>query len=532
MSHLARVIQDLSPTMLVCLDSLTGLITFHNTSFAENLRYESSYILGQSIFKFVDENSFIDLAKSLKSIGLNGEINLNITLMNSASGLLETQLQICRRGDDDFLVYLFFTDLTAQIKKDKELEVYQQIIASSKELMILVDSKYRYQIVNQAYLKYTGLKEEEVIGHTVYDVHGENADRVTTLLDEAFQTGRTHRFQSKVFNPKTRQLASIDSILSPCLNHNDEVIGVIICARDISTYIETSNAISSSNRYYKALFEHSPDLLASVNLKTGLILNANRTLETVLGYGNAELTGQHLFKFHGRSYKRILAEAIVNLSNNHAINSLEVSLIAKDGNVITAELRTTPIVDEDSSIAIFVWRDTRYQEKLAFKAAHDPLTHLLNRSGFMPLMEKPFEAGEMRVVCFLDIDNFKQLNDTSGHLSGDEFLIDMAGLLKQNITKQDKLCRLGGDEFLILVSQRELADVHKLMRIILLKINALIKGQRKYLNAKLGVSIGVTPFNDGESSRAVLKRADQACYQSKNNGKNQVSVLDTTDVSQ
>ena len=533
MSHLPRAIQELSPTLLACLDNATGLISFHNPIFAEKLRYDSSQVLGQSVFQFVNESSFIPLAKALKSIAPNDEINLNVTLKKSNDESLETRLQVCRRGEDDFLVYLFFIDTTAQIKKDKDLEVFKQIIASSKELIALVDKDHRYQVVNQAFVKYAGVKEQDIIGKTVWDIHGDiDTPNITKMLDQTLKKGKSFRFELDILNPASQEQINIDSMLSPYRTPNGEVIGVIVCARDISSYVQTSKEVESSNRYYKTLFEYSPDLLASINLQTGLILDANRTLESVLGYEESELTGQHLFKFHGKAHKRVLAEAIVKLSNNHPIHSLEVSLLAKDGSCISAELKTTPIVDEDSSIAIFVWRDTRYQEKLAFKAAHDPLTHILNRSGFMPLLEQPFEAEEKRVLCFLDIDNFKLLNDTSGHLSGDEFLIDMADLLKQNISSHDKLCRLGGDEFLVLVRERELDEVHKLMRIILLKINSLIKGQRKYLNAKLGISIGITPFNPGESSRTVLKRADEACYQSKNNGKNQISTLDTKAIAQ
>lgn len=526
MTQLTRVIQELSPTMLICLDGVAGTILFHNTAFAEKLRYDSEKILDESIFQFVHERSFIPLAKALKSIQAKGEINLKVTLKKSNDQGIEANLQVCRRGEDDFLVYLFFDDISAQAQKDKDLEVYQQIISSSKEIMFLVNTDYHYQVVNQAFLNHFGMKEDRVLQQHIQDVHPEDANILISMLDSIIQTGKTHRFQSEMTSSVTKQVSDIDSILSPYFGKNGEVVGVIACARDISSHIQMSKGIRSSNRYYKTLFEHSPDLLASVSLQTGLILDANRTLETVLGYEKSDLIGQHLFKLHGKAHKKVLAEAIVNLSNNHPINSLEVSLIAKDGNCISADLRTTPIIDEGNSIAIFVWRDTRYQEKLAYKAAHDPLTHLLNRSGFMPLLEKPFESDEKRVLCFIDIDNFKALNDTSGHLSGDEFLIGMADLLRQSISQQDKLCRLGGDEFLILVRQRELDQVYKLMRVVLLKINALVKGERKYLNANLGVSIGLTPFEPDESSRDVLKRADQACYQSKRNGKNQVSVLE------
>ena len=526
MGSLARTIQTLSPAMLACLDRSTGLINFHNPVFAERLGYPSSQILEHSIFQFIDESSFIPLAKALKTLQANAEQDLNVFLKTASGQLLETSLQVCRRGEDDFLVYLFFIDITAHSQKDQDLAVYQQIISSSKELMSLVSRDFIYVVANQAYLNHFKIKEEDIVGHSVWEIHGDKAAPLVRKLEETFQNKKTVRFQAEINDPVTQETIHIDSMHSPYVNPQGEVVGAIVCARDVSIYIKTGNAIRSSNLYYKTLFQHSPDLLAAVNLKTGLILDANQTLERVLGYEKSELTGLHLFKFHGKAHKKVLAEAIVDLSKNNPIHSLAVSLIAKDGSCISADLKTTPIIEDDSSIAIFVWRDTRYQEKLAYKAAHDPLTHLLNRSGFMPLLEKPFNEQETRVLCFIDIDNFKQLNDSCGHLCGDEFLIDMAELLRQHISQHDRLCRLGGDEFLILICQRERDDVYKLMKVILLKINMLIKGQHKYLSAKLGVSIGLTSFQSNESSRDVLKRADDACYQSKRNGKNQISIDD------
>lgn len=525
MTHLARIIQELSPNMLVCLDRVTASIVYYNPAFSEKMRYESLELIDTSIFKFIDESSFIPLARVLKSIPPNDERSLSVSLKKSNAQIIDATVQVCRRSEDDILLYLFFVDNSAQEKKDEDLEVYQQVIASAQEIMLLVDADYIYRVVNKAFLANTGLDEKAVIGRSVKEVFGKDGDNIVKMLDATLDTGKTVRFQSELINPLTQKLINFDSMQSPYFDEAGKVVGVIVCARDITTYVQANKEVISSNHYYKSLFEYSPDLLASVNLQTGLILDANRTLEKVLGYDNGELSDQHLFKFHGKAHKKVLAEAIVNLSNNNPIHSLEVSLLAKDGTCISADLRTTPIVDEDSNIAIFVWRDTRYQEKLAFKAAHDALTHLLNRAGFMPLLEQQFDAEEKRVLCFLDIDNFKLLNDNSGHLAGDEFLIEMADLLRKSTGPHDKLCRLGGDEFVVMVCGRVLEDVHKMMRVILLKINALIKGQRKYLNAKLGISIGMTPFNSGESSRTVLTRADEACYQAKNNGKNQIAVL-------
>lgn len=525
MRSLAETVQHITPVMTVCIDSSTGLITYHNPRFLKRTGYTSEQVLDRSVFQFIDECTFIPLAKALKDIKYNSSLTLRVGLKDINSQRIDSRLQISRRSEDDFLIYLFFIDSQAQEIKDKELAVYQRIISSSQELISLIDSEYRYVVVNQAYLRHFQLKEAEILGKSVWDIHGEKSPRLIQQLQETFRSSKTTRFEAKINNPITHSVMHMDSQLVPYHNKTGEVIGVIVSAYNVSESKQTEASISSSNAYYKALFQYSPDLLASVSLETGRILEANQTLESALDYEAGELTGQHLFKFHGKAHKKVLAEAIVELSNNHPIHSLAVSLVAKDGTTVTADLKTTPVIDDHQRIAIFVWRDTRYQEKLAYKAAHDPLTHLLNRSGFMPLLEKPFGASEKRVLCFLDIDNFKKLNDSCGHLCGDQFLIDIADLLRHNISDHDELCRLGGDEFLLLIRHQDLEQANKLMRVILLRISGLIKGTRKYLKAGLGVSIGVTSYSPKESSRTVLTRADKACYESKRNGKNQVSML-------
>ena len=177
-------------------------------------------------------------------------------------------------------------------------------------------------------------------------------------------------------------------------------------------------------------------------------------------------------------------------------------------------------------MAIFVWRDIRHQKKLAYRASHDPLTQLLNRSGFLEELDEPFGSSKWKTLSYIDVDNFKMLNDTFGHGKGDEFLKDFAKTLRINLRKDDSICRMGGDEFVILIKNIKFSNIKDIMQNVLDEINIVIQETSEYKQSQLSISIGISEIYPNESSQLSLQRADNACYESKRAGKNRITVSD------
>jgi diguanylate cyclase (GGDEF)-like protein len=175
----------------------------------------------------------------------------------------------------------------------------------------------------------------------------------------------------------------------------------------------------------------------------------------------------------------------------------------------------------------------RLAEKIAYQAAHDELTGLVNRRQFdyhiQNLVTLAQADNSAHALCYLDLDQFKVVNDTCGHMAGDELLRQLGDLLQQQVRKSDVLARLGGDEFGILMSN---CTVEQAMQTGDKLRNAIRDFQFAWENRSFGVavSIGVAPINRTSGNAVdILKEADAACYAAKEKGRNRVHVFNPDD---
>lgn len=182
-------------------------------------------------------------------------------------------------------------------------------------------------------------------------------------------------------------------------------------------------------------------------------------------------------------------------------------------------------------IARYFIRDLeRAEQQLLEMAATDHLTGLLNRrEGFRRLSEE-FARGERsgRPMCvmMLDIDHFKRINDTYGHLTGDLVLKKVALTLKKIVRSSDIVCRFGGEEFLVVLPETTRDDAMGLaerFRRLIEDVKCLSDDQQ---TIRLTISIGVAERHGDDSDERVIDRADQALYKAKNNGRNRVELSD------
>lgn len=224
----------------------------------------------------------------------------------------------------------------------------------------------------------------------------------------------------------------------------------------------------------------------------------------------------------------LLEGKIVGSANNHTI------LIARDGTEYAIEDSAAPIRDRQGEVigAVIVFHDmTQWRHltrQLSWEASHDALTGLINRRGFeqylIDAIASTKNSNQQHVLCYLDLDQFKVVNDTVGHIAGDELLRQITELLQKGVRANDILARLGGDEFGLLLNQCPLAQSFDIAE----NLKDLVRQFRFMWSGKtfiLGVSIGVVAID--QTSRdlmEVLGAADAACYAAKANGRNCVHI--------
>ena len=223
--------------------------------------------------------------------------------------------------------------------------------------------------------------------------------------------------------------------------------------------------------------------------------------------------------------------------------SMPISVLNK--NVIgTFAVYFTETKEADTDILDFVQRMANIvaiailrkqtEDQLNFHASHDALTGLVNRREFERRVQRIFDTvrrdNDEYAVCFLDLDQFKIVNDTCGHVAGDELLRQLTTVLEKVVRKRDTLARLGGDEFGVLMEHCSLKDANRVATSILSAIQNyqfIWEGH----TFKLGVSIGLVPITQSTSNfDQLLKDADSACYMAKELGRNRIHVYRVDDV--
>lgn len=268
---------------------------------------------------------------------------------------------------------------------------------------------------------------------------------------------------------------------------------------------------------------------------SGNILQVNNAFTKITQYSEEEVLGVNASKLRSRRH-----------DNNYYANMWEVILskqiwegeiwnYKKDGTLYPALISIIPILNKEKEIVYFVAIQhdittmKNNEEKLHKQAYYDTLTHLANRSlGYERLehaIEKAKNKGKKVGILFLDLDKFKDVNDTMGHDAGDALLIEVAQRLKKSCNSSDTVCRLGGDEFLVVLEEvNGYGDVIQVIEKIMHSIVEPVLINGKKINTT--TSIGVTFYpDDGLDISQLLKNADIAMYRAKNEGRNTFEIF-------
>lgn len=170
------------------------------------------------------------------------------------------------------------------------------------------------------------------------------------------------------------------------------------------------------------------------------------------------------------------------------------------------------------------------QEQLAFLALRDPLTHCYNRNYLLQALQATREqiaAGASSAMLSIDLDNFKIVNDSAGHLAGDRLLINIVRLFREGIVSGDDIIRLGGDEFIIILNGVRIEEAQLVAERIRQRVDEFVfVDAGKHFN--VGVSIGIAMIDPALTPEQIISRADSACYVAKAHGRNCVKIYDAS----
>ncbi len=290
--------------------------------------------------------------------------------------------------------------------------------------------------------------------------------------------------------------------------------------KDITEEKLTKHKLDVAENCYRALVEHSPDaILVQSGDKLSFVNPA--AIQLVGAEGLHQVIGKSIHDFIEPGDKRHFMEVFYDFEMVKTEPMIE-QLVRVDGTKIWVEIIAIPVTHDGEVVIQAIIRDITvrkyYEDQLTYMATYDPMTGGINRSSFIVNLEQTIEQVSEKAVTFavlyIDLDKFKDINDTLGHGVGDELLIQFARRLESNIRNADVVGRVGGDEFLILLRHIEKDKIEEIVKRMLSNVNEPYRIENHEIHSTASIGIALYP-RDGNDATKLIHHADQALYRAK-----------------
>ena len=423
-------------------------------------------------------------------------------------------------------------DLEAQVKE--QLHLQEQIFDVIPVPLVLKDGSSRFLQVNRAFADFVNLPKESVLGKGPYEVFSPSLASMVFDEDREILRSGTPRMdlERQVKDGRGRNMW-LKSYKAPIFNNSGEIVGIVGGNMDITAVKDAESALRESEERWKFALEGAGDGVWDWNLKTGYVYYSSRW-KAMLGYGEKDISNcfeeweRLLHAEDSGKFKRAIDPV---LSGTTVSFTCEFRMLAEDGNwrwilargkAVEADASTVPtrIIGTNSDITERKWAEALIHHQ----ATHDMLTSLPNRTLFNDrlalAMAESKRSGKKLAVMFLDLDNFKNVNDMMGHVVGDQLLLQAAERIRGELRDMDTVARMGGDEFTFLLpflkDRSEAEDIAKRVSNVL-STPFFVEGKRFNISGSMGIALFP---DDGADDLALLKHADMAMYKAKKAGKN------------
>lgn len=407
-------------------------------------------------------------------------------------------------------------------KKDTDFNVLDLVWNNTTDAIFTIGHDGSIMSANPTFENMLGWSIEDLKGiafppflsDMTMEEHQEHLDQLRAGKDFPYSIMKRKGKDGKMLN----MLASYRAI------NNKEILAVGMY-KDFTEQILIQQKLEESEYCYRMLVEHLPEaIIKQRHGRIDFINSSGLQLFDVKQW--KEIEGRSIWDFVSSKKRDEIQHQIDTVYDQnewHTPQPIVDCLIRLDGEKIYTEIKIIPIGSKEEPDIQIVIRDVtekkKYESKLEFLAFHDPLTGLKNRRIFTrnvsDSLEKARVTNEKIAIMYIDIDKFKEVNDTFGHDVGDKLLQQFADRLRSSVRENDVLGRIGGDEFLVLLKdikdERQLESITKRMHANFQEpytINGTV------LNVTSSIGVSVFP-DDGIKGRTLIYHADQALYRAK-----------------
>lgn len=438
------------------------------------------------------------------------------------------------------------------LKKSKEK--FEQAMYREKELaevtlhsigdgVITTDCNGCVQYMNPVAEHLTGMSLSESKNKSLDEVfHISNVvtgRHISYPVQKIVQRGRIFGLgsQTKLLGPQGKE-SLISETAAPIRDMQNETIGMVVVFQDETSQTEMRKNLEDTENKYQRLIDSIQHLYFFFSLNPqGQFTYLSDSVEKILGYDKDAFQNHYVEYLTDDPQNQEALDLFNRALKGNVTHPYEMSFFHKDGSVRYVEMVTTPVRDENNKLTVIegvakdithfihLQQDLQFQrDSLEHEATHDSLTGLSNRALFYDRLKQALlkiELHESEVgVIVLDIDRFKEINDSFGHYYGDMLLKDMASRLRDCLSESDTLSRLGGDEFAMIVEnahgEARLSEIIQNVREAMVE-PFLVESERFYLTTSMGITLAPQDSVDPDE---LIKNADAAMNQAKESGRN------------
>ena len=523
-----------SPIAIYATD-LEGIITLWNPAAERTFGFSRDQAVGR-LAPFVPEAKREE-ARAFRERVIAGETLAQIELARQRAdgSTIDVNSSAAPLRDEDGRIrglLVMCVDMTGAKRTERalkdQLHFTRSLIDAIPNPVYFKDAQGRYQVYNRAWDEIFGAGRNW-IGRTAADMFPGELGRAHGERDRPlFEKASSTRYEVQVPTAAGDKREMLYNKVS-FVDQQGVVGGLIGVITDVTHYKETERALEASEARFRVLTESGIDLI-SVIAQDGTLAYQSAALRTLLGYEPAETLGKDVFSMiHREDAEHARAAFRRILETRQTREAIELRIRHRDGSWRTFESLGTNCIDNPHiKGVVFNSRDVTdrkaIQQRIQHLAYHDNLTGLPNRGLLQDRLghsiARAERSGRKVAVLFIDLDNFKNINDTLGHDVGDELLRHVSARLKQCVRVEDTIARQGGDEFIVLLdSLEDSRGASVVAQKILNGLRAPFKlaGTEQHVSGSVGIALYP---DDGRDAQTLMKSADTAMFHGKSQGKN------------
>jgi len=529
-------------TDIISRHDQAGTITFISQSCQDLIGYRPEELLGRRCYDIIEPEDHETVRRALQA--------------TQHDERAQTLLFRCRCPDDRVLWMESTIKPIRQREGNEEFVVISRDVTQRHEYQLAVEELQRRNasILNAAgegvigtdgegRITFANVVATDILGYSWAELHGQDASRMLGLCDprtgkrppgpgplaRCLQEGTAHQDDDGCFTARNGECVPVDFIITP-MDNNDRHNGAVIVFRDISE----RRLIDAQLRQSNTVFEHAAEAIM-VTDEQGIITAVNQSFEDITGYSREEALGKTPSLLRSGRHDSSFYKHMWDEINEKRSWRGEIWNRRKNGEIFPQWGSIAAVLDSQGKVRNYVTvfsditESKQTEAKLKFLANHDPLTGLpnrilLNEKLNLSLARCAAQNHQLAVV-FLDLDHFKVINDTLGHLVGDTFLKEISRRLADTLRQEDSLARWGGDEFVIVIedarSREDVADImQRLYSLMAAPIS--IEGHDVIPSASAGIALFP---EDGDDPGKLIQAADTAMYRAKERGRNRFEFM-------